>query len=86
MFLRWLAISVDAAMPHLQIRRRQKLAAFGMMCLNTHSAPVPPSPRWSLGRSVGYYTSAEQVLEGGRATEPTAVGLHMSTLRAECTR
>ena len=68
MFLRWPAISGGAAMPHLQIRRRrQKLAAFGMMCLNTHSAPVPLRPGWSLARTLGYYTSAEQVLEeGGR--------------------
>ena len=71
MFLRWPAISIDAAMPHLQIRRRQrrqKLAAFGMMCLNTHSAPVPPSlPRLVArllhlrGTSVG----------GGRADDGT---------------
>ena len=73
MFLRWPAISCGAAMPHLQIRRRrrQKLAAFGMMCLNTHSAPVPPSPA-PAGPSVGRLLHLRGTsVGGGRADDGT---------------
>ena len=75
MFLRWPAISGGAAMPHLQIRRRrrrQKLAAFGMMCLNTHSAPVPPSLPRLVPESVARLLHLRGTsVGGGRADDGT---------------